>query len=180
MNDLTLIVAMTPSGLIGVDGKIPWHIPEDMRRFKQLTTGHAIIMGRKTWDSIGRPLPNRMNIVVSRGVIAGPKDSLKPGTTFHVSKDPDEALNSAYESDPSPFVIGGAEIYKHFLPLATKLEVTFVVRDIVRDEPPYETLTFVDLGLPSMMWDWRCTAAVRATEHEDVEFYTFERRRAVT
>lgn len=63
---ITIIVAMTPRRVIGKDGRIPWHLPEDLRHFKQTTTGHAIIMGRKTFESIGRPLPNRRNFVITR------------------------------------------------------------------------------------------------------------------
>ena len=66
MKPLTLIAAMTPDGIIAEEGKIPWHVRADMLRFKRLTTGHAIIAGRKTYESIGKPLPNRRNIIVSR------------------------------------------------------------------------------------------------------------------
>lgn len=182
MRPLTLIVAMTPAGVIGKDGKIPWHLPEDLKRFKRLTTGHAILMGRKTHESIGKALPNRRNIVLSRRPYAAsleglvePAAPVSPGmlewqTTI------ERALTSAYQTDDSPFVIGGAEIYALALPLATKLEITYVVNDSEK------ALAFGGDGLvffPGLCpnpWVWRCVHAEPAAESPNVEFMTFERR----
>ena len=98
---LTAIVAMTPERVIGKNGTLPWHLPEDLKFFKRTTSGHPIVMGRKTYESIGRPLPNRRNIVLTRD----PEWSA-PGV--EVIHSPDE-LRSL---DGQVFVIGGAEIYK--------------------------------------------------------------------
>jgi dihydrofolate reductase len=187
MKDLTLIVAMTPSGLIGLDGKIPWQIPEDLKRFKQLTTGHAIIMGRKTFESIGRPLPNRTNIVVTRKGVKVPGD-MKPGTGFVVCTSIHDALTTAYErvGDASPFVIGGGEIYDATIGFATRLEVTFVVRREIeraaRDAAQEAATRFVFSGAAPFTstypsgWDWRCTGISSPSGLSDVEFHSFERR----
>jgi dihydrofolate reductase len=177
---LTLIVAMTPDGLIGSGGKIPWHLPEDLKRFKRLTTGHAIIMGRRTHESIGRPLPNRRNIVVTRGLAAlAPEVERAPSFS--------EALTIARGADDSPFVIGGAEIYALALPFATDLEVTIV-------SPPREMRPdptggiFFPVKLHELFWDFQCVAAspsmqemvgaqvMRTEASGGAEYLTFERR----
>ena len=172
MKKLTLIVAMTPSGLIGVDGKIPWHIPEDLKRFKEMTTGHAIIMGRKTFESIGRPLPNRTNIVVSRTpatrrggmmrsdgeLIIGSVDvrsvDVKPGTGLTVNTSVAEAIEVAHAADPSgPFVIGGAQVYADALAHVTHLEVTYVMRvDAERQAEQAESTRFSFLPCDKDAW----------------------------
>lgn len=122
---LTAILARSTDGIIGIEAPtgyaLPWKLSADLKRFKELTTGHAIIMGRKTFDSIGRrPLPNRLNVVLSRAPI-GPLDGgiVWAGSVL-------DALQSATEVDPSPFVIGGAEVYRQFWPLVTKVEMTEV------------------------------------------------------
>jgi dihydrofolate reductase len=193
MKKLTLIVAMTPSGIIGIDGQIPWKVPEDLRRFKALTTGHAIIMGRKTFESIGRPLPNRKNIVLSRSMDTVVKHE-DAGIVACLSID--DALDVAHHGDDAPFVIGGAEIYAQTLAHATHLEVTYVFHDYDSLKPGWSTEhlplkrdvrrfnfknggeTPVRFGVESYpsMWDWRCTKIEHALEHPDVEFHSFERR----
>jgi len=87
---ITIIVAMTPRHVIGKDGRIPWRLPEDLRHFKQTTTGHAIIMGRKTFESIGRPLPNRRNIVITRDPnrVQAVLRAVAPGSECNASDDP--------------------------------------------------------------------------------------------
>jgi dihydrofolate reductase len=182
MRPLTLIVAMTPAGVIGEDGKIPWHVPEDMKRFKRLTTGHAIIMGRKTYDSIGKPLPNRTNIVVTRArktydssanPMAAMDDVTANSPMLAVRSSLEDALDTAYKVDSEPFVIGGAEIYSLAFPLVTKLEVTYVVR---KDEHGLSGNLVFFPGLYPNLWDWRCVHAEPAAESPNVEFMTFERR----
>lgn len=114
----SIIVAMGKEREIGVGPSLPWRIPEDMRRFKELTTGHTIIMGRKTYESIGKPLPNRTNIIVTKN-----QNYEAPGCIVVHSLD--EALE---KTDPGEevFVIGGATIYKQTLPVADKMYVTEV------------------------------------------------------
>ncbi len=124
---LSIIVAVAQNGVIGQGNKLPWHIPEDLKRFKQLTTGHAVIMGRKTYESIGKPLPNRKNIVITRqpGYDA-------PGT-FVVSSLQEAIQLSSQWDDEEAFVIGGAEIYRQTIPLADRIYLTIVRQDVAGD-----------------------------------------------
>lgn len=109
---------------LGFGNKLPWHLPDDLKRFKELTRGHAVIMGRKTFESIGRPLPERKNIIItrSRGYVAPNcivADSLEKALE-------EEANGKGGQNDSEVFVIGGAEIYKLALPRADKMYLTFV------------------------------------------------------
>ncbi len=115
----TGIVAMDPDRVIGRDGTLPWHLPGDLAFFKRTTTGHAIVMGRKTYDSIGRPLPNRRNIVLTRN-----PDWSAPG--IEVIRDPTQLDSLGLPADESVFIIGGAQVYEIFLPLLDELLVTHV------------------------------------------------------
>ena len=123
---LALIVAWARGGVIGKDGELPWHEPEDLAYFKRVTMGHAILMGRKTFESIGRPLPGRRNIVLSRD-----PSFRAPGCEVHT--DLEAALASARETDACPFVIGGAGIYQLALPRATTLHVTEIDAEVEGD-----------------------------------------------
>ena len=111
-----LVAAVAENGVIGANGKLPWHLPEDLQHFKRLTVGHPVIMGRKTWESIGRPLPNRTNIVVSRR-----SDFHAAGAS--VASSLEDALALCAGSGPV-FVIGGSEVYRAALPYATGLVLT--------------------------------------------------------
>jgi dihydrofolate reductase len=122
---LALIVAVARNGVIGRDGTLPWHLPEDLKHFKRTTNGHAIIMGRKTHESIGRPLPGRRNVVVTRG-----------GARFEgceTASSLEEAIALARQTDDCPFVIGGASLYQRALPLATEVYLTEIDEDIEGD-----------------------------------------------
>ena len=123
---LALIVAVARNGVIGNEGTLPWHISEDLKHFKRTTNGHTIIMGRKTHDSIGRPLPNRRNIVVTRQSAA-----LFPGCEAALSLD--DAIALARTTDDCPFIIGGASLYELALPIATELHVTTIDEDVDGD-----------------------------------------------
>ncbi|BBY60157.1 dihydrofolate reductase [Mycolicibacterium sarraceniae] len=115
-----LIWAQSTSGVIGRDGGIPWHLPEDLARFKDVTMGHTVVMGRRTWESLPakvRPLPGRRNVVLTRQA-----DYMAPGATV---------VGWLEEvDDPEAWVIGGSEIYHLALPLATRCEVTEVEIDL--------------------------------------------------
>ena len=128
---MALLVAMSRNGCIGRDNALPWHLRDDLLHFKELTSGHAIIMGRKTYDSIGKPLPRRLNIVISRQpdlqldgceVVASLHDACRLAETW--SRDNDKRQF---------FVIGGAQIYKQSSQCARQLYLTVVDADIDGD-----------------------------------------------
>ena len=116
---ITIVVAMGKNREIGVDNQLLWHLPKDLKHFKELTSGHPIIMGRKTYESIGKPLPNRTNIVISRK-----NDWFEEGILIVGSIK--EALKFAKKIDENVFVIGGGTIYEQTIDLADQLEITLV------------------------------------------------------
>ena len=117
---LALIAAVAANGVIGRDGKLPWHLPEDLRRFRALTTGHAIIMGRRTWETLPHALPARENIVVTRR-----QGYRAPGAS--VASSLEDALRRVTYAPP-PFVIGGGELYRAALPCAQRAFITEIAR----------------------------------------------------
>lgn len=163
MRPLHLIAAMARKRVIGKDGTLPWRVPEDLRYFKQATMGHAIIMGRRTFDEVGKPLPGRTNIVVTRN---GPSPAHPPASDKLLwVRTLEEALRAAYAVDAEPYVIGGAQIYKEAFPFVTHLHVTYIDRDIEGD-------TY----FPA--WDeseWQEVES-RVGEESDVRFVTLTRR----
>lgn len=114
---LCLVLAVAKNGAIGNKGSLPWHVPEDLKHFRRSTIGHAVIMGRKTWAEVGKPLPNRRNLVVTRD----PELRLEGA---EVVTSLEEAIARARTTDAEPRVIGGAEIYRLALPLATRVLLT--------------------------------------------------------
>lgn len=123
---IALIVAMTRERrVIGKRNALPWHIPEDLKRFKEITLGHPIVMGRKTFESIGRPLPKRENIVISRNRDWRHTDV----KVFHSFED----VMENYANEDRVFVIGGSEIFKIALPYAEELFITWIQNDIEGD-----------------------------------------------
>ena len=115
---LSLIVAISDNYVIGKDNKIIWHIPEDLKRFKELTTGHTIIMGRKTFESLGKVLPNRRHIILTRDMDYTVEN--ENVQIVHEIEKLDEYLDDKEEN----FVIGGAIIYRQFMPKVEKMYVT--------------------------------------------------------
>ena len=116
MKELYLIAAMTENRIIGAAGKIPWHIPEELQLFKKLTTGNIIVMGRRTYESIGRPLPDRENIVITSQKIEG------------VTTCPSilEAVRIGERSDKKLFFIGGASIYNHTVNIVDHMYISWI------------------------------------------------------
>ncbi|GGC22134.1 dihydrofolate reductase [Pseudoduganella buxea] len=119
MTQLSIIVAIDRNNGIGIDNQMPWHLPEELAHFKRVTTGHPIIMGRKTFDSIGRPLPNRRSIVVTRN-----------GDWRHDGVEAVSSLQAAVAlvGDAPAFVIGGAQVFEQGMALADRLIVTHIDR----------------------------------------------------
>ena len=130
MNSYKAIAAMSLNRVIGAEGKIPWHLPEDFRWFKRITSGHVIVMGRKTFESIGRPLPDRTTIVLSRSGFEYPgvytASSLEGLVPLVVGR--------------QVFICGGAQVYQQALPLCSELYLTLVKRLVEGDAffPPFE------------------------------------------
>ena len=122
---VSIIVAMSENGVIGKDQKLPWHLKEDLQHFKKLTTNHPIIMGRKTYESIGRPLPNRSNLILSR---TQPNPIPKETKWYSNPKDLDPIIEKQ-----ECFIIGGAEIYKLFFDRTTKIYLTLIHKTIDGD-----------------------------------------------
>ena len=148
----SLIVAMSRNRVIGRDGQLPWRLSADLQRFKRITMGHAIVMGRRTYESIGRPLPGRRSIVVTRQTGYAP-----PGV--ETARDPETALRMA-SGDTEAFFIGGAEIYRHALRLVQRMYVTRVHADLPGD-------TY----FPDVDWgQWRLREQTRMPADEKNEF----------
>lgn len=118
-NELTIIVAAGENNAIGKDNDLIWHLSDDLKRFKALTSGHHIIMGRKTFESFKKPLPNRTHVVISR------KPEYKVPDGVILTNSLEQALEIA-KGDPQPFIIGGGDIYRQAIPFAKKLELTRV------------------------------------------------------
>ena len=120
-----IVAAVAENGVIGVEGGLPWKLPNDLKRFKQLTWGHPILMGRRTWESIGKPLPGRRSLVITRATLDVPGVETAPSLP---------AALEACRGTATVFVIGGARLYAEALPLARILHLT-----IVHGSPPGDT-----------------------------------------
>jgi dihydrofolate reductase len=125
MTQLSIIVAVAHDGVIGVNNTLPWHLPEDLKRFRALTMGHHIIMGRKTYDSLGRLLPGRTTVIVTRNENYKVEGALVANSL--------EAAIALCENDDEVFLIGGAELYQAGLKLAHKLYITEIELDVAGD-----------------------------------------------
>ncbi|MDR2912193.1 MAG: dihydrofolate reductase [Alistipes sp.] len=153
---IKIIVAIARGGVIGLNGAMPWHFSEDLRYFKRVTTGHAVVMGRRTFESLGRPLPARVNVVVTRNE----SWSAEGVEVVH-------SFDEAVRRFPDAFVIGGAEIYRQALPVAEELYIT-------RIDAEYEG----DTRFPE--WDvaeWRLVSSERC---ELLDFQVYQRAAAAS
>lgn len=160
---VTIVVAMGKNREIGKDNQLLWHLPKDLKHFKDITSGHPIIMGRKTYESIGKPLPNRTNIVISRK-----KDWFEEGILIVGSIK--EALKFAQKIDENVFIIGGGNIYEQTMDLTDRIEVTLVDAEL-----------YADTYFPEMSEKiWQKTDEVCHEKDEknqfDFCFQTFERK----
>jgi dihydrofolate reductase len=123
---ISLIVAMASNRVIGLNNKMPWHLSADLKKFKKITMGSPILMGRKTYESIGKPLPGRTNIVISRNL-----DYQQDGCL--VFNDIKTALEKACESAEEIFIIGGSDLYKAMLPIANTIYLTLINQEFHGD-----------------------------------------------
>jgi dihydrofolate reductase len=135
---ISLIVAISKNRAIGKDNKLIWYIPEDLKRFRQITAGHVVIMGKKTFESIGKPLPNRTNIIITRD-----KEYRQPGCIIAYSVD--EALYKARGLEKQEiFIIGGGQIFEQTIHLADKLYLTIIDQEVANSDtffPQYPQFT---------------------------------------
>ncbi len=122
---ISLIVAMARNRVIGRNNQLPWHLPEDLKRFKQITMGHPILMGRKTYESIGRPLPGRENVVVSRNPHYHPEGVVVEPNLI-------EALEKR-KNEPEIFIIGGSQLFAEGALIAERIYLTLIERDVEGD-----------------------------------------------
>jgi dihydrofolate reductase len=154
---VTLVAAVARNGVIGADGGIPWQLPGEQRRFKELTLGHVLVMGRRTYESIGRPLPGRTTIVVTR------TEGWTAGDEVRTARGVEEALALAATLDDEVFVVGGSRVYEAALPLADRLELTWV------DAEPDGDAHFPEV-------DWEAWREVAREDHGAWTAVSYERR----
>ena len=124
-SELTIIAAASTNNVIGFNNKLIWNIPNDLKRFKELTLGHSVIMGRKTFESLPNPLPKRRNIIITKN-----KDYSRNG--IEVTSNIEDAIDLC-KSDSQPFIIGGGEIYSQTIEIVDKIELTRVYKDYQGD-----------------------------------------------
>ncbi len=149
---ISIIVAVSENGVIGKDNQLLWHLSGDLKRFKALTTGHTIVMGRNTFLSIGRALPNRRNVVLSNTMKSGEVENVEVFSSI-------EDLEKSLSKDEEVFIIGGGKVYKQFLPLATKVYLTRVYTVVDGDT------TFPELGE-----EWKEVAREKMSADEKNEY----------
>jgi dihydrofolate reductase len=136
---ITIVVAMNQDNVIGIDNQLPWHIPEDLKYFKQATLGKPIVMGRKTFESIGRVLPGRKNIVITRS-----EDFMRDGVTVYHSLEAALQDNQEY---PEICIIGGGEIFQQALPITTNLYLTIVDWKVINPTVYFPKINFDEWNL---------------------------------
>lgn len=160
---LSLIVAMSRNRVIGANGAIPWHLPDELKLFKRLTMGHHMIMGRKTYESIGRLLPGRTTVIVTRQRGYQVPDAI-------VAHGLEQAI-AACGTDPEVFVIGGAEIFREALPLADRIYLTTVDADLPGDTymPSFAAANWREMSSQPHPADEGHRHAFRTTIHERVQ-----------
>lgn len=160
---LSIIVAIAKNNVIGKDNKLIWHLPEDLKRFKKLTTGHTIIMGRKTFESLGRVLPNRKHIVLCNDANLTIEDE-----NVEVIDDI-KLLESYINSEEENFVIGGATIYKLLIPYANKMYITKINEEFEGD-----------VYFPEIKEEWKIIEQQKGIRNEenpfDYEYVTYIRK----
>jgi len=155
---ISLIAAMASNRVIGSKGNIPWKIPGEQKMFKKITLGHTVIMGRKTFESLGRPLPERTNIIVTRQT-----EYLAPGCI--IAHDLDQALTACAYDEDEAFICGGGQLYHEALPLADRIYLTIIPKEIAGD------IYFPEIDDA----DFRVTTSDRIDGIEPYHFYIYER-----
>jgi len=162
--EITIIAAVARNGVIGRDNGLPWRLKADLQRFRALTMGHPLLMGRKTWESLGRPLPGRRNIVISRN----PNFQADGAEVFPSAA----AALEAVGGDAKVFVIGGADVYRQLMPCADRLMLTEVWAEVDGDAhfPPIDSMQFIE--------ERREAHDADADNEHDFDFVEYRRRSA--
>lgn len=160
--EIVIVAALARNGVIGRDNGLPWRLKADLQHFRALTMGHPILMGRKTWESLGRPLPGRRNLVVTR-------DAEFEAVGAEVFTDPEAAIAAAAGAERL-FVIGGAQLYKTLFPRAERLALTEVWADVEGDAhfPMFDRSDFVE--------ERRDARTADADNEYDYDFVDYRRR----
>ncbi|WP_336786887.1 dihydrofolate reductase [Paenibacillus sp. MMO-177] len=153
---LSIIVACDTNGAIGKGNALPWKLKNDMQHFVEKTTGNTVIMGRRTYESIGFPLPNRKNIILTRGISISMTKHIESCWSFN------DLVRLYAESEEEVFVIGGQQIYEQFLPFAKRVYMTHVITYIKGADAWFP--------LDSMGKEWKCTKTERHEMDADNEF----------
>ena len=155
MSEIVIIAGVSENNVIGASGKLPWHIPEDLKHFRNLTMGHSVVMGRKTFESLGKPLPGRLNIVITN------QTDYKPDGVL-IANSLEQALKKC-KDHKFTFIIGGQSVYEQALPLADRLEITRIHRKVDGDAffPKIDII------------DWE---EVMREDHKEYSFVTYMRR----
>ena len=175
---VTLIAAVAENGVIGRDGELPWHYPADLRRFKEVTMGHPVVMGRRTYESIvehlGEPLPGRTNVVLTSGELDAPEGVLRAGSTREALDLASSALDKddpgEGEDDPDEgaaderavYVIGGTSVYEQYLDRADRLVLT-EINDSYKGDAYFPEI------------DWSAWVEVAREDREELSFVIYER-----
>ena len=156
----SIIVAVGKNSEIGCKNKLMWNIPEDLKNFKEITTGKKIIMGRKTFESIGRKLPNRENIVISKTL----DYTYAKENGIILYKNIEDIIQKYYKSDEEVFILGGSQIYKEFLPFCNKLYISYI---------DYENIN-ADAYFPNFdITDWN---KVEEKDYENWKFIIYKKK----
>ena len=156
---LSALVAMAKNRVIGCNNALPWHLPPDLKHFKSLTMGHPIIMGRKTYESIGRPLPGRLSIIVTRQAgyqVPGAIVVGSLGQALHAAqRKGQEQAHPGSMADGEAFVIGGAEIFRQTLPLCDRIYITEIQADFAGDIlfPEFNLEEWIEMSRDPRSWD---------------------------
>ncbi len=158
---ITIIAAVADNNALGKDNQLIWYLPSDLKRFKKVTSNHHVIMGRKTYESLGKPLPNRTNIIISRNTNYKAEGCV-------VVNSLQEAIDAAKE-DENPYILGGAEIYQQAILIADKLDITFVHQQFEADA------FFPEID--NTVWKETSREGFKSDEKNiyDYSFVTFER-----
>lgn len=162
---LSIIVAKASNDVIGGDNKLLWHISEDLKRFKEITSGHTIIMGRKTFESLPKVLPNRHHIVITRD-----KNYKVDSPQVEVVNDINSIINRFQDSTEEAFIIGGGEIYKSLLPKSDKLYLTRVYKDFNGDTK------FPEINPEDWFVDYESEIQVNETDNLNFDFINLTRK----